>query len=239
MSSSSLSGRHVVITGGAGALGGAVVEAFLEAGATCHVPVKAAIPTGAEGGKIHYVPNVDLVDEAQVAGFYQSLPAPLWASVHLAGGFAMGCLADVSLAQLRAQFEQNVTTAFLCCREAVRRFRADAAGGAPSDVGLGRLVQVASRSGLHPQTEQIPYSLSKAALVAMTVAMADELKSERILVNAVAPGTMDTPANRKAMPSADPRTWVSPREVARAILWMASPDNLSVSGVTLPIFGAA
>src|ERR1700690_2433090 len=121
------SGRHVVVTGGAGALGRAVVEAFVGAGAVCHVPHRGAAPTDfAPHERIRLVGGVELTDEARVARFYADLPS-LWASVQVAGGFAAAPLLSTSLADLRAQLDQNLVSAFLCCREAARRM--DASGG--------------------------------------------------------------------------------------------------------------
>ncbi|MBC8134207.1 MAG: SDR family NAD(P)-dependent oxidoreductase, partial [Deltaproteobacteria bacterium] len=142
-----LAGRHVVVTGGAGALGSAVVEAFVRVGAICHVPVHgspatvatagASLGVGRTRGGVNYVFNVDLIDESAVTAFYAALPSELWASVHLAGGFAMGGITETSLGDLRSQIDMNVVTAFLCCREAVRRFRLRPRGGG------GRIVNVA------------------------------------------------------------------------------------------------
>ncbi len=250
-----LAGRNVVVTGGAGALGGAVVERLRLAGALCHVPVRAGSPPGHRDGEVpglpavRYVPDVELSDEGSVAAFYEGLPDPLWASVHLAGGFAMSPIASTSAADLRAQLEQNLVTAFLCSREAVKAIRrardrqggrserGPGAGASGASVAGGRIVQVASRAGLLPAAGQLAYSLSKAALVALTAGLAAELAGERILVNGVAPGTMDTPGNRRAMPNADPGKWVAPAEVAALIVWLASPANARASGATIPVFG--
>src|SRR4051794_18116225 len=110
-----LDGRQVVITGGRGALGRVVVDVFVAAGATCHLPERGgAEPTPRPGVKV--TTNVDLTDEAAVEAFYRGLP-PLWASVHAAGGYAGAPLVDTRLADLRGQLDVNLTTAFLCCRE--------------------------------------------------------------------------------------------------------------------------
>src|SRR5687768_9657053 len=100
-----LAGRQVVITGGRGALGGAVVEAFVAAGAFCHVPERAP---GSEStrGSVHAIPGVDLTSEEGVRGLYQALP-PLWASVHLAGGYAGAPILQTGLGDLRAQLDVN------------------------------------------------------------------------------------------------------------------------------------
>lgn len=202
--------QNVIVTGAFGALGTAVRAAFEAAGAKLHLPA---------------VELLDLTDEEAVVKYYAALP-PLWASIHLAGGFAMSPFTQTTLAEARRQWEMNFVTAFLCSREAVKK-------------GASRIVNVASRAVLRPEGGTVAYSTSKAALVMMTQALAEELKGKGVLVNAVAPSIMDTPANRKAMPNADPAAWPKTADVARTILWLASPENVLTSGAVVPVFGAA
>jgi len=224
-----MEGRQVVVSGGAGALGRTVVQAFVAAGATVHVPVRGRAPADGVAGA-RYVAGVELTDERAVASFYAALPDHLWASVHVAGGFAMAGITETSLADLRAQLDMNLTSAFLCCREAVRRFRAQPDAG-------GRLVNVASRAALQPAGGKTAYTVAKCGVVALTQALADELAGEGILVNAVAPGTIDTAANRAAMPASAAGRFVSPEEIAAVLLWLASPDNRVGSGAVVPVYG--
>jgi NAD(P)-dependent dehydrogenase (short-subunit alcohol dehydrogenase family) len=226
MATTDLSGRHVVITGARGGLGGAVVEAFVAAGAICHLPERSSSPSSSPN--VHVIAGVDLTDEGAVQSLYAGLPA-LWASVHLAGGYAGKRITDTSLADLRAQLDVNLTTAFLCCREAVRKM---------SKSG-GRIINVSSRSALVPAGGSLAYAAAKAAVVALTQGLAEEVKDQDILVNAVAPSTMDTPANRAAMPKSDFTRWTPPAEVARVILWLASPENTVTSGAVVPVYGKA
>src|ERR1700722_4945307 len=88
-------GRHVVVTGGTGALGAAVVQTLIDAGAVCHIPAFGQ-PQGAVDKRVHIQSNIDLTDESAVSKFYDSLPS-LWASIHTAGGFAAAAIADTSL----------------------------------------------------------------------------------------------------------------------------------------------
>jgi NAD(P)-dependent dehydrogenase (short-subunit alcohol dehydrogenase family) len=228
------SNRHVVVTGGTGALGTAVVQLLVDAGATVHVPAHrqpdpASFPL-ARHERVRVATPIDLADENAVRSFYESLP-DLWASVHAAGGFTGGPIADTSLADFRKMFDVNAVTAFLCCREAVRRMRAAGAG-----VG-GRIVNVAARPAVILAAGLSAYAASKAAVVNLTLGLSEELAGERIWVNAVLPSTMDTPANRKAMPSADFAKWPKVEEVAATIGFLASPQNAVTRGALVPVYG--
>lgn len=228
-----------MVTGGTGALGSAVTEALLEAGAIVHIPVfEAATPDHfgfAAHERVRLRHGVDLRDEAQVVDFYASLDAPpLWASIHLAGGFAMAPIVDTSLAELERMWRMNLVSCFLCCREAVRMIRSTR--DREADDG-GRLVNVAARPALMPTAGMIAYATSKAGVAALTLALAEELAAEGIWVNAIAPSIIDTPANRAAMPSADHSRWPSTAALAAEIVALASPDNRCVRGAVVPVYG--
>lgn len=229
--------RHIVVTGGMGGLGRAVVQAFLAKGAWCHVPHRSpAIRKNGPGQeRLRLVPEIDLTNERAVMSFYASLP-PLWASIHVAGGFGMWPVTDTQLSDFRAQLDVNITTCFLCCREAVRKMRARAAVEASSS---GRIVNVAARPALVPTEGMLAYSVAKAAVVSLTQCLAAEVKGEKILVNAIAPSIIDTPDNRKAMPHANYALWPTPEEVAETILFLSSPSNCLTTGVVVPVYGIA
>jgi NAD(P)-dependent dehydrogenase (short-subunit alcohol dehydrogenase family) len=173
---------------------------------------------------------VDLGDEAVVKAFYEGLPS-LWASVHVAGGFAAGLIADTSLADFRQMMEINAVTSFLCCREAVRRIRAT------GDRAGGRIVNIASKPAINPPAGLCAYAASKAAVANLTLGLAEELAQERIWVNAVLPSIMDTPANRATMPKADFSLWPKVNEVAATVVFLASPQNAVTRGALVPVYG--
>ena len=236
-------GSHIVVTGGTGALGRAVIAALRAAGAVCHVPNLIAseldgFPHLSDPG-VHIARDVDVAEETAVRRFYQSLP-PLWASVHLAGGFAMAPIAEMSAADFIAQFRINALSCFLCSAAAVAAFRARQEPG-PGGLPGGRIVNVAARPALEPRlgAGMIAYTASKSAVAALTQALAQETTDEQIWVNAVAPSVLDTPANRVAMPDADHRRWVSPADLAEVITFLASPGNRVTRGAVIPVYGGS
>jgi len=236
-------GRHVVVTGGTGALGRAVVGSLRSANAVCHVPNLIAaeldgFPFATDGG-VHITRDVDVADDTAVRGFYAALP-PLWASIHLAGGFAMAPIAEISAADFTAQFRMNALTCFLCSAAAVAAIRGREASGSDRPSG-GRIVNVAARPAIEPRlgAGMTAYTASKSAVAALTQALAQELVDEQIWVNAVAPSILDTPANRAAMPEANHSHWVSPADLAEFITFLASPDNRATRGAVIPVYGGS
>jgi NAD(P)-dependent dehydrogenase (short-subunit alcohol dehydrogenase family) len=224
-----LRGRRIVITGGTGGLGSAVVALFESAGAVCEVTTRGDGEVARPRVTFH---AIDVTDEQAVTRFYAQF-ADLWASVHLVGAFTMAAVDQTSAGDFRKMFETNTVSCFLCCREAVKGIRRS--GGAHG----GRIVNVAARPALTPTGGMIAYSISKAGVVSMTQSLAEEVKPEGILVNAVAPSIMDTPLNRRMMPNADFSKWPKVEEVATAIGFLASPDNALTSGIVMPVYGTA
>ena len=227
------SSKHIVITGGTGALGTAVVSALVAAGATCTVPY---VHEGeAQRFPVRGDPNVtliavsDLADEAQVAKLFAGIEP--WASIHIAGGFSPGKVADTDKTALMAQIDSNFVSCFLCCRAAVNAMAAGGQGG--------RIVNVAARPALEWRSGagMTAYTIAKTGVAALTVALADEVAKDGILVNAVAPSIMDTPANRKAMPKANFDAWPKVEDVSATILFLASSDNKVTRGAIVPVYG--
>lgn len=224
------SDRETVVTGGTGALGSAVVGRLLEAGATVHVPVYRAEELeefpyrNHEAVEVHE--GLDLSVEADVARVFGAT-ASLYASIHLAGGFAMGALASTDLGVWERLMRMNATTCFLSCREAVRAIGSR----------TGRIVNVAARPVLVPAPHMAAYAASKAAVAALTLSLAEELAGSSIWVNAVVPSIIDTKANRSAMPDADHARWPKPAEIAETIAFLASPQNAVTRGALVPVYG--
>ena len=224
------SGREALVTGGTGALGTAVVGRLLAAGATVHVPVY--IPEELEGfshrdhDAVRIHEGLDLALETDVARLYGAINS-LYASIHIAGGFAMGPIEETSLETWNHLIRMNATTSFLCSREAVRAL----------DGREGRIVNVAARPVLVPTAQMSAYAASKAAVAAMTLSLSEELAEQGVWVNAVVPSIIDTPVNRAAMPGAEHAAWPKPEEIGETIVFLASPQNQATRGALVPVYG--
>ena len=222
--------KHVVVTGGTGALGTAVVGGLLAAGAACTIPYRHEAEAQRfphkDNANVKLIAVTNLTDEAAVAKVYAGLD--LWASIHIAGGFAPGKLAESDKAALMAQIDGNLVSCFLCCRAALGAMKAG-----------GRIVNVASRQALEPRSGagMTAYTIAKSGVATLTIALAEEAAKDGILINAVAPSIMDTPANRKAMPKADFDAWPKVEDVAATILFLASPENRVTRGAVVPVYG--
>ena len=229
--------RHIVVSGGAGALGTAVVEALAGAGAICHVPCLHEAEKRScrlqESKNIRLTIAGNLAEEAAVTRLYQGI-APLWGSIHIAGGFAMAPMRDTTAELLRQQLDMNFVSCALCCRAAVNAMSSNTAAGSG-----GRIVNVTARPGLEWRSGagMVAYTASKAAVAALTAALAEEVAKDGILVNAVAPSIMDTPANRQAIPKADYALWPKVEEVAATIVFLVSPENRVTRGAIVPVYG--
>jgi NAD(P)-dependent dehydrogenase (short-subunit alcohol dehydrogenase family) len=224
----------VVVTGGTGALGTAVVGKLIEDGAICHVPYlhedeAKRFPHSAHKN-VSLTALGNLADEAAVTSFYEGI-AKLWASIHIAGGFAFAPIEKSDKALLMGQVETNLVSAYLCCRAAVQAMRRAGSGG--------RIVNIAARPALEPRqgASMTAYTAAKAGVAALTAALGEEVAKDGILVNAVAPSIMDTPANRKSMPNADFSAWPKVEEVAATIVFLASPDNAVTRSAIVPVYG--
>lgn len=216
-----LDGRCVVVTGASGNLGAAVCKRLLRERARVVALVRRPGDRAAEGA---IAQAADLDREAEVEAAF-SAAEPIWASVHCAGGWAGGKVAETSLETFEKMIALNLRSAFLCCRAALRRMEPR---------GEGRIVNVAAfqpamLSGIGGAAA---YAMSKAGVVALTKAIAEGSKGVR--ASCVAPGTMRTPQNASGMPGADQSGWVPLEDVAEAIAYLVSPESGAVNGAVIP-----
>ncbi len=237
-----LENRVAIITGGTGALGRAVTEQFLAAGARAAVPyvIDAEVPlleqrlAGRFPRESLMLRKVDVGSEDQVHKFVDEAAAAFGRIdilVNLVGGFWGGkSIAETTLAEWQAMFDLNLRPTFLCCRAVVPIMQKNR---------WGRIVSVASRSGLTGAGDFAAYAVSKGAIATFTASLAEEVLKDGVLVNAIAPSTIDTEANRKAMPKAKHENWVKPEDIARTIAYLCSDDCRVTSGTVVPVYGRA
>jgi NAD(P)-dependent dehydrogenase (short-subunit alcohol dehydrogenase family) len=226
-----MEGKVVLVTGANGGLGNYVTQAFLDAGATVvgtsrkiqqsdfdnsnFTALAAEISTSA-GAKT-------LADE--VAGRFGRLDV----LAHTVGGFAGGqSIVETDDATFQRMFDLNLNSVFHILRAAVPLLR---------KTGSGRIIAIGSRAALEPGAGVGAYSASKAAMVSLIRTVALENKDAGLTANVLLPGTMDTPANRKAIPNADVSKWVQPASVAALVVWLASEAGKDVNGSVIPVYG--
>ena len=228
-----MTGRVAIVTGGTGALGQSVVSRFLSAGATVCVPY--AVPAEMEAlrarfaaaARLHAAPS-DVTDEAAFGAFVNGVldaHGRIDILVNGVGGFAPGDLASTTLAEWNKMLTLNLMPAVIGSRAVLPTMTA---------AGFGRIVNVASRAVVPPMGGFIAYTVAKAAVITLTQALAREV-ARGITVNAVLPSTMDTAANRLAMPDADRSEWVSTDAVAEVIAYLASDGAGAVNGAAIPV----
>ena len=229
-----MQGRQVLITGGAGGLGMGVTTAALAQGAHVTIPyiegaeierLKAALPS-ADVARIRFV-NADLTNEQSVARLFDSL-ARVDALIHLVGGFSMGKTHTYSYIDWKRDLDLNLTTTFLACKHSLQKMLTQ---------NYGRIVTIGSRGALEPVGQLAAYCASKAGVVALTRAIADETKGLNITANVVLPSVIDTPGNRAAMGAENADSWVKPASLAKVICFLASEAAKDIRGAAVPVYG--
>ena len=220
--------RTLVVTGGHGVLGKAVVEAARTRGLNVAL-IDHATGAAAPDGTLE-IGGVDLTDagaaEAAMAGVVERFGG-IDALLNIAGGFVWQTTDDAEPAWDR-MFALNLTTALNASRAALPHLKASTEG---------RIVNVGANGALKSTAGMGAYAASKSGVHRLTESLAEELKSTSVTVNAVLPSILDTAQNRADMPDADPSKWVAPADLARVILFLASPESRAVTGALIPVVG--
>lgn len=233
---SPLAGKVALVTGGTGALGQAVTRRFLADGATVAAPfivdaerdrLQAGVDAAAKDRLL--LVRADVTDERAVADLVNTLQARhrrLDVLVTLVGGFAGGGLVETDRATWDQMLALNLTSVFTAARAVVPLMVA---------ARRGRVITIGSRAVVPPGGGFIAYTASKSGVIAFTQALAQELRGTGVTANCVLPSTMDTPANRAAMPDADRRDWVPVDGVASVIAFLASDESAHLNGALLTV----
>jgi len=228
-----MTGRIFAITGASGVLGSAVAKAAAERGA------RVALIDFADHAEVLkdcgpdalMLGGVDLTDAVTASAAIDAVAdrfGGLDALINVAGGFKWETLENSLMVGWHRLFLMNVQTAANSSRAAIPYLRRSAAG---------RIVNIGANGALKASAGMGPYAASKAGVHALTESLAEELKADGVTVNAVLPSIIDTPTNRADMPKADFASWVSPSELAAAILFLASEEASAITGALLPVTG--
>ena len=228
--------RAIVVSGGTGALGRAVVRAALDAGSRVAVPYRSVTEWQSlrdetrDEGRL-FGAAADLADAAAARSFVEAAAAAcggLDGMAALAGAYAGSGPFEAAPAEEWARMlETNLTTVASLCRAALPHLLK----------GGGSVVTVGSRTAEAGGAGAAAYAVSKMGVIALTRALAAENRTRGVRFNCVSPGTIDTAANRAAMPNADRSQWTPPASIARLVLYLLSPDSAPTTGAIVPVDG--
>jgi NAD(P)-dependent dehydrogenase (short-subunit alcohol dehydrogenase family) len=227
-----LQNKIALVTGADGGLGTHVTRALLDSGATV-IGVSRNIQQSSLDTPSFIVLTADLSNAGKTRTLVDGIAARfggLDILAHLVGGFAGGkTVAETDDATFQRMLDLNLNSAFYVLRAVIPHMRR---------AGVGRIIAIGSRAAEDPGPGVGAYSASKAALVSLIQTVALENKDLAVTANVLLPGTMDTPANRKAMPGADTSKWVQPASVASLINWLAGEAGKDVNGAVIPVYGS-
>jgi NAD(P)-dependent dehydrogenase (short-subunit alcohol dehydrogenase family) len=224
----------VLIAGGTGALGSAVVRELVDAGHRCWVTwiVEGELERAQQelGGAVSFV-RADLIDPAGGAEEAVAAVDDLEAVVDLVGGYSAGALVhESSWGDFDKMLRLNLAPAFNLAHAAMPRM---------VERGGGAFVAVSARAALRPFPGAAGYITAKAAVIAFVQALDAEYRKQGIRANAILPSVIDTPANRRDQPDADHSSWVQPADIARVVRHLVSDDAAVTSGGAIPVYGKA
>ena len=227
-----MKGKIALVTGANGGLGAYVTQALLDAGATVVGVSRKIQPSDFNSPAFTALP-AEISTPAGAKTMVDSVIAQfgrLDVVAHTVGGFTGGqSIAETDDANFQRMFDLNLSATFYLLRAVLPAMR---------KTGDGRIIAIASRAAVEPAAGIGAYSASKAAMVSLIRTVALENKDAGITANVLLPGTLDTPANRKAITNADVRKWVQPANIASLITWLASDAGKDVNGAVVPVYGS-
>jgi NAD(P)-dependent dehydrogenase (short-subunit alcohol dehydrogenase family) len=237
--SDALHGKVILITGATGALGSAVTKEFAQtearlalAGRSGKKLEKLVADVGLPSERALTVTG-DITQVDDVESLVSAITAR-WSIIdvllHVAGGWCGGQpLGETPVEDWDHMLALNLRAAFLLSRAVLP---------AMLEAGWGRIIHVSSKTALEPRAKQAAYAVSKMGLITLTEVIAAEVKGSGVTANVILPSIIDTPANREAMPKADPAKWVPPERIAATMRFLCSDAAASTNGARIPIYGA-
>lgn len=240
MSTNALSGKVVLITGATGALGSAVTRAFAQTEARlaltgrsvdklAQLSAEVGLPAGHIFTAAADVTQADAVDNL-VTTIVIHFGRPIEVLLNVAGGWSGGKpVGEMPVEDWDHMLALNLRSAFLLSRAVLP---------AMLETGWGRILHISSKTAVVPRAKQAAYAVSKRGVITLTEVIAAEVKDSGVTANVILPSIIDTPANRKFMPKADPEKWVLPEHIAATMRYLCSDEAASINGASIPVYGA-
>ncbi len=237
--SDELRGKVVLISGAAGALGSAVTREFARTEARLALTGRSeqklerlAAEVGLPAERIFTAP-ADVTQADGVRDLVEAIVARFErvdVLLNTVGGWSGGKpVGETPVEEWDRMLALNLRSAFLLSRAALPLML---------EAGWGRIVHVSSRTAVAPRAKQAAYAVSKMGVITLTEVIAAEVKGTGVTANVILPSIIDTLANRKMMPKADPRKWVEPARIATTMRFLCSDAAASTNGARIPIYGA-
>ncbi|GJM15228.1 MAG: 3-ketoacyl-ACP reductase [Thermodesulfobacteriota bacterium] len=229
--------RVAVITGGTGGLGKQVISVFLSEGTSVYTTyidrsqLAVSLDLKEEYGEKLQFRKADVTKASHMSKIVEGAINKFGRVdflINIVGGFAMAKLVDTEEALWNKMMNMNLNSVFVSSKAVLPQMM---------EQKYGRIINIGARPALTGVKNMSAYGASKAGVINLTQSMADELSDSNINVNAIIPGTMDTPRNRKDMPKADFKKWVKPEDIAEVIAFLCSNEGDKISGAILPVYG--
>ena len=229
------SDRIVLITGGTGALGSSIAKAFVESNATVissYISDREKRQAQKENKSTLQLVKVNITKEKEVINLVSNIIdqySHIDILVNVVGAYIGGKrVYELDEEEWDLMMTLNLKSAFLISKHVIRQMLSSK---------YGKIIHISSRNGLHSEGYDSAYSASKSGLIRLVESLSKETKESNINVNCIMPSTIDTQANRKAMPNADFNKWVKPENLANVVLFLSSDESKTITGAAIPTFG--
>lgn len=229
--------KIVLVTGGTGALGRAITAAFIASDAkvvSSYVIDREIEQLKKESKAVVELIKTDVTKEEEVEKLVLSVISKygrIDVLVNVVGGYLGGkSVSELDEKEWDLMMTMNLKSAFLISKHVIPQMVSSK---------YGKIMHVSSRTGLKSSGYDSAYAASKSGLIRLVESLSEEVKDSNINVNCIMPSTIDTEANRRAMPTADPSKWVKPQDLANVVLFLCSDEANVITGAAIPTYGIA
>jgi NAD(P)-dependent dehydrogenase (short-subunit alcohol dehydrogenase family) len=229
--------KIVLVTGGTGALGRAITAAFIASDAkviSSYVIDREIEQLKKESKAVVELIKTDVTKEEEVEKLVLSVISKygrIDVLVNVVGGYLGGkSVSELDEKEWDLMMTMNLKSAFLISKHVIPQMVSSK---------YGKIMHVSSRTGLKSSGYDSAYAASKSGLIRLVESLSEEVKDSNINVNCIMPSTIDTEANRRAMPTADHSKWVKPQDLANVVLFLCSDEANVITGAAIPTYGVA